>query len=224
MKKWLLQVLIVLLAAVTGYAQFTDQGNFLVGTTIGLSSASSRVIQNEGTDQNEGAGPSSLQFSFAPKVGYFVIDNLAVGIGMDYTLSRVDQPNEDVTTDSDLLFGPFGRYFVPFGSGDVALFVEANVGFGSSSDNQELLGVAQNIQTNIFSIGIGPGITVISDSGLGVSATLKYNYARSRFDTNINNVQRETITRSNVFDFSIGFQYYFGGLTVVPTDTRVRGF
>ncbi|MCB0634320.1 MAG: outer membrane beta-barrel protein [Lewinella sp.] len=216
--------LIVSLIGYTASAQFTDQGNFLIGTTIGLSSASSRVIQNEGGDQNKGEGPSSLQFGFAPKVGYFPIDNLALGIGMDYTVNRVNQPNEDVNTDSDLLFGPFGRYFVPFGTGDMALFLEATVGFGSSSDNQEILGVTQNIHTNIFSVGIGPGITVISDEGLGVSATLKYNYARSKFDTDINNVQRQTITKSNVFDFSIGFQYYFGGLTIVRTDTGGRGF
>lgn len=193
-------------------AQFTDRGNFLVGTTVGVSSANSKVIQDMGSGRSEGRGPSSTQLSFAPKLGYFIIDNLAVGIGMDYTFSQIDQPNEDETTDSDLLFGPFARYFIPFSDNGMALFLETTFGFGSSSDNQEINGVPQSIETNIFALGVGPGLTIISDNGFGISATLKYNYARSDFNTNFDNVMRETITNTNQFDFSIGFQYYFGGL------------
>lgn len=201
-------------------AQFTDQGNFLIGSTLGFSTAGSRVIQNEGDSQNEGAGPSSTQLSISPKIGYFAFDNLALGLGMDYTLNTVDQPNNDRITDTDLLFGPFARYFLPVGE-DISLFAETTFGFGRSSDTQDINGQLQTIGTNIFAFGIGPGVTVISDSGIGISATLKYNYARSEFDTNINNLQRQTITRTNAFDFSIGFQYYFGGLTSIPDyDTR----
>lgn len=192
-------------------AQFTDQGNFLIGTTVGVSTATSKVTQNTGGDKNEGSGPSSTQLSFAPKLGYFVIDNLAIGVGMDYTSSRVEQPNEDATTDSDLLFGPFARYFLPLNDNDLALFLETTFGFGRSSDNQQINGMPQSIETNIFALGVGPGLTIISDQGIGISATLKYNYARSDFDTNFDNVQRQTITNTNAFDFSIGFQYYFGG-------------
>lgn len=195
-------------------AQFNDQGNFLIGTTLGFSTAGSRIIQNEGDSQNEGEGPSSTQLSISPKVGYFIIDNVALGLGMDYTFNSVDQPNNDEITDTDLLFGPFARYFLPVGD-DIALVVETTFGFGRSSDTQEISGQIQNIGTNIFAFGIGPGITVISDSGIGISAVFKYNYARSEFDTNIDNIQRQTITRTNAFDFSIGFQYYFGGLVGV---------
>lgn len=212
-------IFILLLFSLTGnqvLAQFTDQGNFLIGTTIGVSSANSRIIQDFGGGKNEGEGPSSTQFSVAPKIGYFAFDNLALGIGMDYTFSRIDQPNKDVIKDSDLLFGPFARYFLPLNSGgDMALFLETTFGFGSSSDNQEVNGLLQSIKTNIFALGVGPGFTVIASQGVGISATLKYNYARSNFDTNINNMLRQTITRTNVFDFSIGFQYYFGGFTSV---------
>ncbi|PHN00982.1 outer membrane beta-barrel protein [Flavilitoribacter nigricans] len=195
-------------------AQFNDQGNFLIGSTLGFSTAGSRVIQNVGDNQDEGEGPSSTQLSISPKIGYFIVDNFALGLGMDYTLNEVDQPNNNKVTDTDLLFGPFARYFLPL-EDDIALMVETTFGFGRSSDTQDIGGQIQNIGTNIFAFGIGPGITVISDSGIGISAVFKYNYARSEFDTNIDNIQRQTITRTNAFDFSIGFQYYFGGLVGV---------
>lgn len=220
MKKHILFVLVLFVASVTTSAQYTDQGNFLIGTTIGVSSASSRIIQNSNGEENEGEGPASTQVSFAPKVGYFAFDNLAMGIGLDYTFSRIDQSDKGVIKDSDLLFGPFFRYFVPMGDGDMALFLESTFGFGSSSDNQEINGALQSIKTNIFSVGVGPGFTVISDRGVGISATLKYNYARSNFDTNIANVLQQTITKTNVFDFSIGFQYYFGGISTVPATVK----
>lgn len=215
MKKLVLILLPFFLISNQMLAQFTDQGNFLIGTTVGLSSANSRIIQDFGGGKNEGEGPSSTQFSIAPKIGYFAFENLALGVGMDYTFSRIDQPNKDVIKDSDLLFGPFARYFLPVSTGDMALFMETTFGFGSSSDNQEVNGVPQSIRTNIFALGVGPGFTVISSQGVGISASFKYNYARSNFDTNIDNVVRQTITKTNVFDFSIGFQYYFGGLSSV---------
>ncbi|GAB5551806.1 MAG: hypothetical protein Sapg2KO_13970 [Saprospiraceae bacterium] len=201
-------------------AQFTGKGNFVIGSTIGLSSASSDVIQDTGNGKEESVGPSSTQFSIAPKIGYFAFDNLALGVGMDYTFSRIDQPNKDLVKDSDLLFGPFARYFIPLAPEDMALFFEATFGFGSSSDNQEINGNPQSIKTNIFALGIGPGLTIISKNGIGISTSIKYNYARSNFDTNIDNVVRQTITKSNTFDFSIGFQYYFGGLTSVGANQK----
>jgi hypothetical protein len=220
MQKLLSVVILLLALPCLVSAQFTDQGNFMVGTTLGFSTAGSRVIQNQGDSQNEGEGPSSTQLSISPKIGYFAFQDLALGLSMDYTLNTVDQPNNDRITDTDLLFGPFARYFFPIGD-DISLFAETTFGFGRSSDTQEIGGQLQNIDTNIFAFGIGPGLTVISDSGIGISATLKYNYARSEFDATIDNIQRQTITRTNAFDFSIGFQYYFGGLMGIPDyDTR----
>lgn len=223
MKK--LNFLLLLTLLILGHpltAQFNEQGNFLIGTTIGLSSASSTVIQDTGNGKDEGQGPSSTQFSIAPKIGYFALDNLVLGLGMDYTFSRIDQPNKDLVKDSDLLFGPFARYFIPLGTDDIALYFEATFGFGSSSDNQEINGNPQSIKSNIFALGIGPGITIVSSKSIGISTSIKYNYARSNFDTRIDNVTRQTISKSNVFDFSIGFQYYFGGFTSVAPATKPR--
>lgn len=219
MKKLVALLAFLLAGSSVLLAQFNDQGNFLIGSTLGFSTAGSRIIQNEGDSQNEGEGPSSVQLSISPKIGYFIIDNVALGLGMDYTLNRVDQPNNDEITDTDLLFGPFARYFLPIGE-DIALVAETTFGFGRSSDTQQITGQSQNIGTNIFAFGIGPGITVVSDSGIGISAVFKYNYARSEFDTNIDNIQRQTITRTNAFDFSIGFQYYFGGLVGVNDEVE----
>jgi hypothetical protein len=205
-------------------AQVTSSGNFVIGSTFGLSTAKSKITQDSGDGEEEVDNPSSSQFSFSPRVGYFVIDNFAVGIQMDYTSSEVKQPNLDRTTDSDLLFGPFARFYLPVGD-DMGLFLEAGFGFGNSNDEKYIGAERQSINTNIFAYGLGPGFTIFSSQAVGVEALLKYNYARSDFDTEIGGIARKTTTRTNQFDFSVGVHFYFTALRpAVTTDKSSPNF
>lgn len=210
-----------ILASNALFAQFTARGNFIMGASIGLSTASSQVREDTGSGTSSGEGPASNQFSITPKVGYLVIDNLAIGIGLDYTFSRVRQPNQDVIKDSDLLFGPFSRYYLMAGE-DKAFFFEVNFGFGNSSDNKTVSGVAQNIQTNIFAVGAGPGFTIFSSDAIGIEALAKYNFARSKFNTELGGVQTKTITLTNQIDLSLGILFYFEGVTKAKSGSSPR--
>ena len=199
---------------VWGNAQtgFTQQGNFLLGSTVGFSSNESRLkTSNQGTS-TEGEGPYSLQWNLNPHIGYFLFDNFNLGIGLDYTFSREKQPNEDKTDDSDLLFGPFARYYLPVGD-DQAFFLEGNFGFGNSSDNLIIGGAPQSINSNIIAVGAGPGFTIFSSRAVGLEALFKYNFARTRFETTEGGITTQTTTRTNQFAVSLGVQFYFAGFS-----------
>lgn len=187
-------------------AQYTNRGNFMIGSSVGFSSVKSKVK----TDGRDNDGLSALQLNIAPNLGYFILDQVVLGVSAEYNTSSVTEPSEDKTTDSDLLFGPFARTYFPV-SDNSSFFLMASFGFGSSSDNQIVNDVKQNYRTNISSIGVGPGLTIISRSGLGLEAILKYNYAQSKFDTEIGGVKTSNTTRTNNFSLSLGVQYYFGG-------------
>lgn len=218
MKKILLIIAVLLFAAGSiVQAQMTNQGNFLAGSTLGFSKSSSDLKILSSNAEEEAQGPASYQISFSPDIGYFLIDQFALGLGMDFTFSRLEEPNTDRTDDSDLLFGPFARYYFPLEDG-LAFFAEASFGFGNSSDDIYVGDVRQSINTNIFATGFGPGFTIISSKGIGLEAILKYNYARSKFNTQIGGLEQETITRTNQFDFSLGIQYYFSGVRPVSYD------
>jgi hypothetical protein len=210
-KQALFAFLLVWVGALTLTGQMLDRGNFMIGLTIGFSTADSKVSYQSSNIDEEGEGPSAIQFSVAPKVGYFLADNFVLGIGMDYTFSSVKNPNEDRTDDSDLLFGPYGRYYLPLGE-DMAFFLEANFGFGNSSDEQVIGEHTQRLNTNIFAVGLGPGFTIFSNQDLGIEALFKYNFARSKFDTKLNGVNTTTTTKTNAFDVGIGLSFYFGGV------------
>jgi hypothetical protein len=206
MKKIALFSLFLMLIYGNSFAQIMNKGNFMVGSTVGFSTANSKVTYSGQVDE----GLAARQINIAPSIGYFVIDNLAAGLGADYTLNSVTEPNKDKTEDSDLLFGPFARYYIPMGD-NVAFFIVGNFGFGNSKDEQVVADIKQKIETNVFAVGTGPGLTVFSKGGFGIEAIVKYNYARSNFDTTIGGVNTSTKTQTNQFSLSLGMQYYFGG-------------
>ncbi len=202
-----------MLLAVGLSAQVTEGGNFVLGSTVGFSSANSKVTQTAGTGTVKEENPFATQVVLAPSIGYFLLDNLALGIRMDYTFSDVRDQNNNSAENSNVLFGPFLRYYVPMTkSNDLYLFGEAGFGFGNSRDVKELTTGTQRINTNLFAFGVGPGITVIASNAVGLEAVVKYNFARSEFDTQIGGINANTTTRTNQVSISLGLQFYFAGL------------
>lgn len=209
-------------------AQVTGRGNFIIGGTLGFSSSSSTVdISGEDTNvQNEDT--KATQFNIAPSLGYFFAENLALGVGFDYTLNKIEEPinfeGEEQRTqtefDSDLLFGPFARYYLPVGL-DKAFFIEATFGFGSSVDEVELQSGDQNTSTTVFAMGVGPGFTIFSRDAIGIEALVKYNWANSNTDISFQGIETEAETITNQIDFSVGLQFYFTRLKPATTEERI---
>ncbi|MCR9101025.1 MAG: outer membrane beta-barrel protein [bacterium] len=194
----------------------TSQGNFMMGGTLGFSTADSNVkIEADGASvDNEGT--RSTQFNISPRIGYFVTNNFALGIGMDYTLNRLREPVDlsdpqtdyETEYDSDLLFGPFGRVYFPIAE-DKAFFLQGNFGFGSSQDRIRVGDDPQTTSTDVLAASFGPGFTIFSSDGIGIEAIVKYNWARSNASFEYQGTRNETTTYTNQLDFSIGFQVYF---------------
>jgi hypothetical protein len=178
----------------------------MLGSAVGFATNTSTTSLSSGGE----AEPQNTQWNVAPSIGYFLFDNFTLGIGLDYTSSSETRQGLPKTKDDDLLFGPFARYYFPFA--DKALFLQGNFGFGTSSDNLNVNGVDQNINTNIFAVGAGPGFTIFSNDGIGLEALVKYNYAKSTFDIDLNGVKTSTTTKTNQIALSLGLQIYFSGL------------
>jgi Outer membrane protein beta-barrel domain len=210
--------------AMTAMAQVTpilhiQRGNFVIGSRVGFSAAKSSIEVNSDAGSIKGDGGSSFQFNLAPGIGYFFVDNLVLGIGMDW-LKTESKTGVDVSgagappqkaSNNNVLFGPFLRYFIPAGD-DTALFLGTSLGFGNS--NNEFTGsdnVTQSINTSLFVLGVGPGITIFNKNGFALEALVKYNFAKSDSEIDIQGLKRTSESWTNAVDFSVGLQYYFGG-------------
>lgn len=198
--------------------QPTKRGNFVIGTRMGFSAAKASVDVQSSTGSIKGDGGTSVQLNLSPAIGYFFANNFVIGVGMDlFSLSSSsgidvtgnDSPPQD-SRNNNVLFGPFVRYFFPV-SDDQAFFIGSALGFGSSKNRYTADNETQTINNTLLSVGVGPGFTIYSNKGLALETLVKYNFAKSKSEIDVQGVRRVSETWSNGVDFSVGLQYYFGG-------------
>ncbi len=196
-----------------------QKGNFMIGSGIGFSTASSQVEITSDNANFDGEGGQSTQINLSPSIGYFFTNNFAFGLGMDYisnntsTPENFNDPNINLieSDNEDVLFGPFARVYFPI-QDDRAFFISATLGFGSSTDEFRSPDGIQIVDNDMLTTGIGPGFTVMAADGLALEAIVQYNFTRSESNVDIGEEVRKTVTHTNAIDFSVGVRYYFGGL------------
>jgi outer membrane protein len=122
MKKTLLTICALMLLN-AAFAQF-NQGRMLVGGSLGFSSTSNKA-NSGGTITSDN---KETILSVSPNFGYFVVDNVAVGGSLTYISDTYKSTGGYSSTSSELLIGPFVRYYVApgfFGQGAVAIGSES---------------------------------------------------------------------------------------------------
>jgi hypothetical protein len=118
MKKILLLTLLAV-STQAGHAQSIAAGTVSLGGNIGYNRNSSKYSysQNNTTYTQE---TSNSQFYFSPSVGYFVADNLAIGIAAGYSAARKTYTNytpspavvrAELDPTTNLRLGVYGQYY-----------------------------------------------------------------------------------------------------------------
>jgi len=163
----------------------TQQGNIMVGGDI----------SNFNLNFLGGGGGTAFQMDLTPKIAYFIKDGLALG-GYG-RLSLVTA--KDAGTATTYGIGALGRYFVEDKnvrklefSKRSRFFVEANAGFGGSSNSKT------SASTTGLDLGVGPGIAYFITPNVSLEALLKYELT----------VGFGSATTSNRLNLGIGFQVY----------------
>src|SRR5688572_245532 len=106
------------------FAQF-NQGRMIVGGSAEFSTNTDKT-RSGGTTVTDG---TTTSLSIAPNFGYFIIDNLAVGASVNLAVSKRNARGNgaDYST-TGVSFGPFARYYLPFG-----LFFQGKFTLGTSN-------------------------------------------------------------------------------------------
>ncbi len=77
-----------------------SEGNIIIEGNIGFGSTNDK---NTETKTNS--------FNFSPKAGYFISDDLAIGIKLDYRSDKEEMAGNETDKNSEFGIGAFGRYY-----------------------------------------------------------------------------------------------------------------
>ena len=165
-KKPLILVIVIIAVNCNFLSAQTNKGKFLMGELSYIELMGNGVIGSANLGyttfqfKSDGDNPSSKQKQFSlnivPRAGYFVIDNLA--IGLDVLLATELKNIGDDTYKSTTTFfavGPFVRYYIP--TKKVLPFAEVNYSMGSRTNKTEFNGneSSDNYAIKLYGVGLG---------------------------------------------------------------------
>ena len=168
----------------------TSQGNYLLDLSSNAFAIQFMTSKTK-SDSYESDADKYLTLNLSPKAGYFVIDNLAVGLGVVFTFMAYDLGNENNTRTS-ISAGPFVRYYVP--TSTVLPFAELGCSFGTQTFN------------TIIQYGGGIGLAVPLTNKVMVDAMLGYQSSTYKDKDNTDNLK---IIMGSL-QLNIGFVIFLG--------------
>ena len=168
--------------------------------SLGFSSIKSK---SDAADFEEDPADKMSSINFQPKIGIFVIDNLA--LGLDFSLATFkykEESDDDETTISTFGVGPFIRYYLP--AEKIAPFFEANAVFGSRKYKWD---PSDEDKSSLFAIGGGAGVAVPLGDKVTFDLLIGYNsYEEKDKEDNEDNFRTVTGT----FGIKFGFIVFIG--------------
>ncbi|MEZ5015299.1 MAG: outer membrane beta-barrel protein [Chitinophagales bacterium] len=180
MKKSILIICIGLLAAAQVQAQY-GSGDLLIGGWLNISSGSGTYTTTAGGTSTSIDLPKTMELGIGPWFGYFVSDDIAVGLGIEYSSDKTTShdvyvtDDEDVVTMSMFTITPGARYYM-HNEDMVQCYIALGIpiGFGSVTDDYSAGGTTTTTTTDLssFGVGISPGTSIT----LGDHCALDFSY------------------------------------------------
>ncbi|MDD3458917.1 MAG: outer membrane beta-barrel protein [Weeksellaceae bacterium] len=174
----------------------TQKGNWVIegSTSLGFSSGKSTYkVESDKVD-----GPTTSVISFNPAAGYFVMDDLAVGIEFGLASVTMKQDSDKVTTSSFSVM-PGATYYFSAGE-NIKPYIGANVGYGSKKEKYE----DESESAGGFAWKAKGGMAFFFKESIAVNLGLSYSqmtydYSEGDFDI------KETYSP---FGVSVGFSFF----------------
>lgn len=162
------------------------------GTTMDAGGNSADIFSNSG-------------FNIGITGGYFIMDNLAVGVGLGYAnTSLTVEATETETVQSMFTYGAFGRYYVPYND-KFSMYGQLSIAMGSGGQTvtDNINDITTESDMGAFNAGLGIGLTYFVNDMFFLDANygfLGYNSSSTTTDPGGNN---ESKTTSSTFGLNL---------------------
>ncbi len=191
MKKLILSLTAVVALALGANAQ-TEKGKWILGGTASYES-----------NKTDAAGAKAVEFlAIMPNAGYFVSNNLALGTGVGYQLTKGSTSRTESITVS-----PFARYYAGL-SDQFKFFGQASVplAFGTvkAVDASGDVGAKTGSSTSV-GVALSPGFAYFPTKKIGIEFALN---GISYTDTSVEDAGGNDIAGAGSERFSIGTNFF----------------
>lgn len=174
----------MLLISVGTHAQF-NKGRMLVGGQLSFNY----------TPDPDYKGSA---FSLNPQFGYFVINNFAVGAGLNYSLQKFNYNNSGDYLTTSLQIQPFVRYYFKPG-----IFIHGSYGIGAGKVS-ETNTTDYNYSFNLYSWTGSAGYAIFLNDNVAIEPMLGYKW------NTFNQKDSDSKSSSSSLYFQVGLQVYLG--------------
>jgi outer membrane protein len=177
----------------------TEKGNLLLSGATGLQFLSTNTdIEYDGQSQGDFDQSS---FSFTPGIGYFVMDNLAVGLTANFeSLTQKDLGDKYTLSTTAIL--PSVTYYLPL---DSKLRPYAQVAFGvvSAKEKETFNGATSESKFNGTGLALGAGVSYF------INTTVALDFGVAYGGNNLKNSDdSDLVQNSRTFGANIGFSIF----------------
>jgi len=182
-------------------------GEFSSGSNLLSMGFSSTKYKSNASGYTEPDPDKATNLNFLPKVGIFVIDNLAAGLDVTTAYSHSkDGGSGSKNTLTLLMAGPFIRYYLPVKK--ILPFAEVNAIFGLSKYKYEYEGGSSEDKSALHSFGGGLGVA--APLGEKVTLDLMLGYNSFSIKSKEDNPDDERMVMGT-FGIKVGFIVFLGG-------------
>jgi len=213
MKPGLVLVLLLFLSSSIVFGQL-EKGNFFFQGSSSIGFSSEKYTYISGGTSTESS--KTTHFGFKPKVGYFVIENLPVGLAINvntYKTKGIDTDNE--SNSNNFVIGPFARYyFLP--QDKLKPTVEISAGFGSSKDKYTSSGYTSESKYGIFEFSIGAGASYFITDNIAFDILLAYNSSKYNLKSQTSPSGVKSTTVEDQSDKYTGIGINIGVVVTIP--------
>ncbi|MDP3359597.1 MAG: outer membrane beta-barrel protein [Lutibacter sp.] len=178
----------------------TEQGKYVVSGATGLQFISSN-IEYEYDGQSLG-DITQTSFSFLPSIGYFVVDNLAIGLAANFTSVTQKDLGAKFTIKSTMIL-PSALYYFPV-SGNLRPIVQVGAGFMSIVSEEDYDYQSYKDEASGLAVNFGGGAAYFINEFVSLNFGLSYTMANLKDSDDSDSVQKQGNFAGNV-----GLSVYF---------------
>ena len=187
MKKKVILIIMACFAIITCQSQ-TEKGKILVGALLNFSMSNTTNYDTSYVSNTN----KNYQISINPYYGYFIKENLAIGIRLKYLKNYSESNKTDNigfstnSTQNNITYqgGIFVRYYTKI-TGNLMFVTNGDLAYSYETDKSENLQIPSTIDNKItkYSISITPGLVYFISPKFGLETTfgsLNYSYSTTK--------------------------------------------